>query len=52
MRLDHAIEIVAFGDEEGVRFRTTMTGSLALAGLYPQDALDQATAPASLCAIR
>ena len=30
-RLDHAIEIVAFGDEEGVRFRTTLTGSRALA---------------------
>lgn len=40
-RLDHAIEIVAFGDEEGVRFRTTLTGSLALAGEYPEDALDQ-----------
>jgi len=40
-RLDHAIEIVAFGDEEGVRFRTTLTGSRALAGNYPQDALDQ-----------
>ena len=40
-RLDHAIEIVAFGDEEGVRYRTTLTGSLALAGRYPEDALDQ-----------
>jgi allantoate deiminase len=40
-RLDHAIEIVAFGDEEGVRFRTTLTGSHALAGTYPEDALDQ-----------
>jgi allantoate deiminase len=40
-RLDHAIEIVAFGDEEGVRFRTTLTGSLALAGDYPEDVLDQ-----------
>jgi allantoate deiminase len=40
-RLDHAIEIVAFGDEEGVRFRTTLTGSRALAGNYPQDVLDQ-----------
>ena len=40
-RLDHAIEIVAFGDEEGVRYRTTLTGSLALAGNYPEDALDQ-----------
>ena len=40
-RLDVAIEIVAFGDEEGVRFPTTMTGSRALAGLVPDDALDQ-----------
>jgi allantoate deiminase len=40
-RLDHAIEIVAFGDEEGVRFRTTLTGSRALAGAYLEDALDQ-----------
>src|SRR5579863_8310429 len=40
-RLDHAIEIVAFGDEEGVRFKTTLTGSRALAGTYPEDALDQ-----------
>jgi allantoate deiminase len=40
-RLEHAIEIVAFGDEEGVRFRTTLTGSRALAGTYPEDALDQ-----------
>jgi allantoate deiminase len=40
-RLDHAIEIVAFGDEEGVRFPTTLTGSRALAGNYPQDVLDQ-----------
>ena len=40
-RLDHAIEIVAFGDEEGVRFRTTLTGSRALAGTYPKTALDQ-----------
>ena len=39
-RLDHAIEIVAFGDEEGVRFRTTLTGSRALVGNYPQDVLD------------
>jgi allantoate deiminase len=40
-RLDHAVEIVAFGDEEGVRFRTTLTGARALAGTYPEDALDQ-----------
>ena len=40
-RLDHAVEIVAFGDEEGVRWRTTLTGSRALAGDYPEDALDE-----------
>jgi allantoate deiminase len=40
-RLDHAIEIAAFGDEEGVRFRTTLTGSRALAGNYPPDVLDE-----------
>ncbi len=40
-RLEHAVEIVAFGDEEGVRYRTTLTGSRALAGDYPEDALDQ-----------
>ena len=40
-RLDHAVEVVAFGDEEGVRYRTTLTGSRALAGTYPREALDQ-----------
>jgi allantoate deiminase len=40
-RLDHAVEIVAFGDEEGVRYRTTLTGSRALAGDYPEHALDE-----------
>ena len=40
-RLELAVEIVAFGDEEGVRYRTTLTGSRALAGDYPEDALDQ-----------
>jgi allantoate deiminase len=33
-RLPFAIEIVAFGDEEGVRFPTTLAGSKALAGRF------------------
>ncbi len=40
-RLEHAVEIIAFGDEEGVRYRTTLTGSRALAGTYSKDALNQ-----------
>ena len=31
-RYPFAIEVVAFGDEEGVRFATTLGGSRALAG--------------------
>ena len=38
-RLDHAVDVVAFGDEEGVRFPTTMTGSRALAGLVSASSL-------------
>jgi hydantoinase/carbamoylase family amidase len=33
-RLSHAIEVVAFGDEEGVRFDVTMIGSAAMAGSF------------------
>jgi allantoate deiminase len=33
-RLSHAIEVVAFGDEEGVRFDVTMIGSAAMAGRF------------------
>jgi allantoate deiminase len=33
-RLPFAIEVVAFGDEEGSRFLTTLTGSRALAGRF------------------
>jgi allantoate deiminase len=32
IRLPYAVEIVVFGDEEGVRFPVTLTGSRALAG--------------------
>ncbi len=40
VRLDHAIEVVAFGDEEGVRFSTAMTGSRALAGQLSATAME------------
>ena len=40
-RLDFAIEVIAFGDEEGVRFPTTLTGSRAFAGLFARSSLDQ-----------
>jgi allantoate deiminase len=40
-RLDVAVEVVAFGDEEGVRFPKTMTGSRELAGLVQEGALEQ-----------
>jgi allantoate deiminase len=40
VRLDHAVEVVAFGDEEGVRFPTAMTGSRALAGTLSASAME------------
>ncbi len=39
-RLPFALEVLAFGDEEGVRFPTTLTGSRALAGGFDPVALD------------
>jgi len=33
-RLPFAVEVVAFGDEEGVRFPTTLSGSRTLAGTF------------------
>ena len=33
-RFAHAIEIIAFGDEEGVRFQSTLIGSRAVAGTF------------------
>ncbi|MBI3702455.1 MAG: allantoate amidohydrolase [Rhizobiales bacterium] len=38
--LPFAIEVVAFGDEEGVRFPTTLTSSRALAGQFDPAVLD------------
>ena len=39
-KLPFAIEVVAFGDEEGVRFPTTLTSSRALAGNFDPAVLD------------
>ena len=39
-RLPFAIEVVAFGDEEGVRFPVALSGSRALAGILEPAALD------------
>ena len=36
-RLPYPIEVIAFGDEEGVRFPTTLTGSRAVAGTLQND---------------
>jgi len=33
-RLPYAIEVIAFGDEEGVRFPTTLSGSRSIAGTF------------------
>ncbi len=40
LRLPFAIEVLAFGDEEGVRFPVTLTGSRAVAGILAPAALD------------
>jgi allantoate deiminase len=40
-RLPFAIEVVAFGDEEGVRYPGTLTGSRALAGRFDPKVLDE-----------
>jgi hydantoinase/carbamoylase family amidase len=39
-RLPFAIEVVAFGDEEGSRFPTTLTGSRSVAGAFDPACLD------------
>jgi len=39
-RLPYTVEIVAFGDEEGVRFPTTLLGSRALAGIVVDQDLE------------
>jgi allantoate deiminase len=41
-RLPFAIEVVGFGDEEGVRFGSTLLGSRAVAGTFDPALLDKA----------
>ena len=41
-RLDFAIEIIGFSDEEGVRFGTTMLGSEAVAGTFDKRVMARA----------
>jgi allantoate deiminase len=43
-RFPFGIEVLAFGDEEGVRFASTLGGSRALAGTFDSKALDEADA--------
>lgn len=43
-RRPFAIEVVAFGDEEGIRFPTTLTGSAAFAGRFKNACLDEVDA--------
>jgi allantoate deiminase len=40
-RFPFAIEVIAFGDEEGVRFASTLGGAKALAGRFDMKALDE-----------
>ncbi len=40
-RMSFAIEVVAFGDEEGVRFPSTLGGARALAGLFDEATLNE-----------
>src|SRR5687767_15546465 len=41
-RLPFALEVIGFGDEEGVRFGTTLLGSRAVAGIFDQKVLNAA----------
>ena len=44
LRLPYTLEIVGFGDEEGVRFPATLIGSKAMAGVFDPEWLDKADA--------
>ena len=51
-RFPFAIEVIAFGDEEGVRFASTLGGSRALAGTFDPKALDESAKTACRAARR
>ncbi len=40
-RLPFAIEVIGFGDEEGVRFQSTYLGSSPVAGTFPKELLER-----------
>ncbi len=40
-RLSHAVEVIAFADEEGVRYQSTFLGSRAIAGEFDFEQLDR-----------
>src|SRR5437763_10578565 len=44
LRLTFAVEVAAFGDEEGVRFHKAYLGSMALAGTFDTRALKRTDA--------
>ena len=44
VRFPFAIEVIAFCDEEGVRFNTTLLGSRAIAGTFDMDGLENTDA--------
>src|SRR5471030_3114811 len=44
VRLPFAIEVIGFGDEEGVRFGSTLLGSRAVAGTFELAVLDKVDA--------
>ena len=52
VRPGFAIEVFGFGDEEGVRFQSTLLGSRAVAGNFDATLLEQRDATASACATR
>ena len=51
-RLPYTLEVVGFGDEEGVRFPATLVGSRAMAGQFDPAGWNAPTPAASACGKR